>query len=358
MKADQIKNSIAYCGLICLLCRDESECSCKADNNCGKRMSPEGCFQHDCCTTKGFNGCWECPDAPCDKDMFTPIEPGRISSRRKLRAFITCMKEDGIDRFAQYITDSVGRGFVYHRTGVYGDYDLDTEDLILQLLRTGAFAKPLQPAKLVSFDLDDTLTRDIHSVLLPCILNGKEKECRAIDAREEAGELDYIAADYLKAELFKGLDESKIEESFHDIAKPLDNIKHVVGILRESGIMCIVITVGPKQVAKVVRDIYGLDDYYGSDYEVVNGVFTGKIREYLSAERKIDCVVDFCNRHDIAPSECIAVGDGATDIPVFEFCGVSIAINAKPEVKSKATYSIDTQDLIEILPFIIKDDHR
>jgi len=49
--------------------------------------------------------------------------------------------------------------------------------------------------------------------LLSCILNGKEKECLAIDKREEAGELDYISADYLKAKLFKELAESKIRES-------------------------------------------------------------------------------------------------------------------------------------------------
>ncbi len=64
--------------------------------------------------------------------------------------------------------------------------------------------------KLVSFDLDDTLIREIHSVMLPCILNGKEQEHSVIQAREESGELDYITADYLRAELLSGLVESKI----------------------------------------------------------------------------------------------------------------------------------------------------
>ena len=59
--------------------------------------------------------------------------------------------------------------------------------------------------ELACFDLDDTLIRGIHSVMFPCILNGKEKEHSIIQEREEKGEIDYISADYLRAELLKGL---------------------------------------------------------------------------------------------------------------------------------------------------------
>ena len=148
--------------------------------------------------------------------------------------------------------------------------------------------------KLVCFDLDDTLIREIHSVMLPCILNGKEKEHSFIQEQEENGVINYISADYLSAELLLGLDESKIAQSFLEIAKPLKNIKSVVEALYERGIKCIVITVGPRQVAKVVCNVWGLDDYYGSDYEVVEGVFTGKILNYIRAEQKIECLQDFC----------------------------------------------------------------
>ena len=137
MNADTIKNSIAYCGLICCLCRDDKECSCKADNHCGKRLSPDGCYQYICCVEKGFRGCWECPNAPCDKDMFSPVDISQKSARRKLRAFITCIKEDGLDIFSKYIIDNIERGLIYHKNGIYGDYDLDSEEAILQMLRTG-----------------------------------------------------------------------------------------------------------------------------------------------------------------------------------------------------------------------------
>jgi len=47
------------------------------------------------------------------------------------------------------------------------------------------------------------------------------------------------------------------------------------------------------------------------------------------------------------------VGDGSTDIPVFEYYIKSIAINASENVKEKATYSVDTENLSDILDFII-----
>lgn len=136
MSVEQVRNSIAYCGLVCLLCRAGAECNCKTGNHCSKRLSPEGCFQYECCIWKGIDGCWECSDAPCDKDMFLPIEENRVSARRKIRVFITCIKEDGIDKFSQYILAGIESGIVYHRDGVYGDYDLETEEDILNLLRT------------------------------------------------------------------------------------------------------------------------------------------------------------------------------------------------------------------------------
>ncbi len=206
--------------------------------------------------------------------------------------------------------------------------------------------------KLVCFDLDDTLIREIHSVMLPCILNGKEKEHSLIQEQEEKGLLDYISADYLRSELLLGLEECKIAQSFLEIAKPLKNIKSVVEALHEQNIKCIVITVGPKQVAKVVCDIWGFDYYYGSDYEVVEGVFTGKILNYIGAEQKIECLQDFCSNNSIKPEECIAVGDGLTDIPIFQYCGGSIAINSSPKVKKSAMYVVDTDDLTDILKYI------
>ena len=101
--------------------------------------------------------------------------------------------------------------------------------------------------KLVCFDLDDTLIRDVHSVMLPCILNGKEKEHSVIQEKEASGRLDYMEADYLRAKLLLGLDERKISEHFLSVAKPLKNIAETTQALHALDIKCIVVTVGPNK---------------------------------------------------------------------------------------------------------------
>ena len=129
MTTQQIANSVAYCGLVCGLCRPDGGCDCRSANQCGKQLSPKGCFQHDCCIEKGYAGCWECPDFPCGKDMQKSL---------RVRTFVQCIREDGLKAFAGYILRNQENGVIYHYEGSYsGDYELDTEEAMLRLLRTG-----------------------------------------------------------------------------------------------------------------------------------------------------------------------------------------------------------------------------
>ena len=60
----------------------------------------------------------------------------------------------------------------------------------------------------------------------------------------------------------------------------------------------------------------------------------------------------------ISPEETIAVGDGATDISMFEYAAVKVAIgNAEDQVKAKANYiapSVQNNGIIEVINKYIK----
>lgn len=184
--------------------------------------------------------------------------------------------------------------------------------------------------------MKNNLIRKFHSVMIPCIINNKAAEHDIIQQKEEAGGLDYRAADYLRAKLFEGLSVVKLESDFLKYARPLRNIREAVAKLKSNGIQCIVVTVGPVQAAKVVSELWGFDGYYGSQYEVEKDIFTGKITKYITSENKLECLQDYCSKTEIQLQECTSVGDGATDIPVFKACGRSIAINAIESVKDEA----------------------
>lgn len=207
--------------------------------------------------------------------------------------------------------------------------------------------------KLVCFDLDDTLTKDINSVMYLCILNNNLERLMEIEKQEADGEIHWIQADYHKAKLIKGLLEARIYNEIDNFLKPLKNISDVTEALHQNGIQCIVVTAGPKQVAKAVKEKWGFDDYYGSDYEVAGGVFTGEILEHIGDVGKIACLKDYCEKHKINRNECVAVGDGITDIPLFEYSNNSIAINYVPAVVGKATHYLKTDDLYDVLQYIL-----
>jgi hypothetical protein len=57
------------------------------------------------------------------------------SDKVKMRAFVRCIKEDGLEKFMNYLKRNQKNGVVYHREGILGDYDLATEEEVLALLR-------------------------------------------------------------------------------------------------------------------------------------------------------------------------------------------------------------------------------
>ena len=206
--------------------------------------------------------------------------------------------------------------------------------------------------KAVCFDLDDTLIRDIHSVMYLSILNNNLDKLMAIEEQEIEGHYNWIEADYLKAELAKGVSLNQIKEQFEIVLKPLKNVKRVIGCLHERNIKTILITAGPIQVAKVASELWGMSAYNGSLYECEEDLFTGKIIKHLGDEGKVGALKLFCAEEGIKPEECMAIGDGSTDIPLFKYCGASIGINCAEKVAREATFTLQTGDLMDILSYI------
>jgi len=55
----------------------------------------------------------------------------------KPKVFARCIKEDGIDNFAQYIWRNHQNGVIYNTSAQGDDYGLDCEESLLKLIRTG-----------------------------------------------------------------------------------------------------------------------------------------------------------------------------------------------------------------------------
>ena len=202
------------------------------------------------------------------------------------------------------------------------------------------------------FDLDGTIIRNMDSVKYLCSLNNSLDKLKKIEFLEDNHKVSWIEADYLKAELIKGLSLKDVSDKFDEKIELIRNLESVLTCLNEKGLKSVLITAGPIRVANIIAVKFGFDAVYGSLYEVKDGKFTGHISTHLGSKGKVNCLNDFCMRRGISSDQCAAIGDSGSDIDIFERCSKSIAINCSDELKGRASEYIITDDLLDIIEII------
>ena len=119
------ERGFAYCGLACCLCENEGCIGCRNEGCEGRQW----CAHYNCCREKGYSGCWECGEFPCEGAMFGKVKP---------RAFAGFIAEHGEEKLMELLEKNERSGVVYHYEGSYsGDYDLADEDEVRRLLLNG-----------------------------------------------------------------------------------------------------------------------------------------------------------------------------------------------------------------------------
>jgi phosphoserine phosphatase len=184
------------------------------------------------------------------------------------------------------------------------------------------------------------------------MLNNNLKELEKIQCREDDGNISWIEADYLKAKLIKGLELEAIKDNFAKSIRLIQNIDKVLLFLKKRQTGSVLITSGPTQVADILGKKYSFDSVYGSEYEVKDYKFTGRIKTHLNNDGKLKCLTDYCTRSGIDLEHCVAVGDSESDIAVFKECGRSIAINYSDALRGTASEYIITDDLFDIMDIL------
>lgn len=104
-----------------------------------------------------------------------------------------------------------------------------------------------------------------------------------------------------------------------------------------------IITTNAQFVAKPLVDVFGLAGYISSEFEVVNGVFSGKVAKSL-ANGKFE-VSEILKKYGKEGS--IAVGDSENDISMLELVEFPICINPSDILKEyaeKQGWDITTSD--------------
>ena len=97
-----------------------------------------------------------------------------------------------------------------------------------------------------------------------------------------------------------------------------------------------------------------IDYAKSNELEIVNGVLTGGLinqswGDICDGEEKRKTLLQTCTLLGIKPSQSIAVGDGANDLPMMDAAGLSVAYHAQPKVRERAMVAINEGGLDRLL---------
>lgn len=222
------------------------------------------------------------------------------------------------------------------------------------LLRAGASPHALSHYKLIAFDMDSTLI-NIECIDEIADAAGKKAEVAAITEAAMRGELTNFRDSLTRRlALLAGVPLAHLDAVYRDRLRLNDGAQTLVRTCKAAGLHCVLVSGGFTYFADRVKDSLGLDMARANALEVVDGKLTGKLLmqswgDICDGDMKRQTVLELCQQLGCAPSQAIAVGDGANDLPMMEVAGLSVAFHAKPAVQAHADVVINSGGLDRLL---------
>jgi phosphoserine phosphatase len=218
------------------------------------------------------------------------------------------------------------------------------------------FTAPLQLSqfKLIAFDMDSTLI-NIECVDEIADAAGRKAEVAAITEAAMRGEItDYKDSLRRRVALLKGVTVAHMEEVLNNRLQLNPGAEKLVKACQAAGMKVLLVSGGFTFFTDHVRDRLGIDWTRSNVLEVVNGQLTGRMvdqdwGDICDGEEKRKMLLHICEQMGIAPSQAIAMGDGANDLPMMGVAGLSVAYHAKPKVREQAMVAIEEGGLDRLL---------
>ncbi|MFB6114587.1 MAG: phosphoserine phosphatase SerB [Halodesulfurarchaeum sp.] len=199
---------------------------------------------------------------------------------------------------------------------------------------------------LIAFDFDGTLAGSEMTVLLG-EQHGVADELASITERAMNGELDYAESLRKRAELLEGLPVEKAQAAYVQVTlRP--GTASVLNDLQEAGVPTAILTGGftPGVEAALERSGTGVDRIVANDLPVTDGTLTGEVVGPLIEGTKDEALSDLADELGIPLDACVAVGDGANDLPMLDVAGLAIGFDPKDSVRPAC--DVVVEDMAEL----------
>ena len=218
------------------------------------------------------------------------------------------------------------------------------------------FTPPLKLSdfKLIAFDMDSTLI-NIECIDEIADAAGRKAEVAAITEAAMRGEIaDYKDSLRRRVALLKGVTVAHMEEVLNHRLQLNPGAENLVKACQAADMKVLLVSGGFTFFTDHVKDRLNINWTRSNVLEVVNGELTGRMvdqdwGDICDGEEKRKMLLHTCPQMGITPSQAIAMGDGANDLPMMGVAGLSVAYHAKPKVREQAMVAIEDGGLDRLL---------
>lgn len=216
----------------------------------------------------------------------------------------------------------------------------------------------LRDFKLIAFDMDSTLI-SIECVDEIADAVGRKTEVAAITEAAMRGEIaDYKESLRQRVALLKGVTIADMERVYVERLRINPGAAELIEACKAAGLKVLLVSGGFTFFAHRVRDTLGIDFVRANVLEVRSGPNCGELTgrmvdqpwgDICDGAEKRRTLLEVASLLGIEPDECIAMGDGANDLPMMGEAGLSVAYHAKPKVREQAMVAIQDGGLDRLL---------
>ncbi len=212
----------------------------------------------------------------------------------------------------------------------------------------------LSDFKLIAFDMDSTLI-NIECVDEIADAVGRKAEVAAITEATMRGEIaDFKESLRQRVALLKGVTLASMEEVYAQRLQLNPGAAELVAACKDVGMKVLLVSGGFTFFAERVCERLGIDYMRSNVLDIQDGVLTGRMidqpwGDICDGAEKRKTLLEICTQLGIDPSQAIAMGDGANDLPMMGEAGLSVAYHAKPKVREQAMVAINSGGLDRLL---------